>query len=1858
MPTVFQGGSSGNGGSSSPTTSIVLGFALNRTTTFDAAETNSDGSDGSAANEQRRFCVFAHLPVGYVGLRFIVQASWALVSSRQQLRLDSAWNLWLRKQAATAFAEAIAADSELRSMLGTLLPQAGEVTDPFFSPMVSMIEEALNAKTCLRAESGKYMSPSNLLVRPPPADTQQMANGGTKIVTNEELREATGFEFVDASAGISYQQSLRLGANQFQVEHMLQCLNSEGMVARHVCADHESSDQIDSTTADWLLHLYDYLHRWMRPDDAEAIALLPIFPTILADNQMGLARLADGPIYTQGTLSSAMEDAAQSSRLHEMSVKSGAVRLFYYKTFLFKEEIPLFKTLGILPLSAATAVECVLEQHLTAQFKSTSDVWNGLLLVRNILPQLQGTDDCPSLERLRTELFIPNNSNEICSPMELHIRSILGVDCPCCDDRHGDDADNPHSTAIHGAPKSAEKDSPRQQPLQLHSAAASENVTVSFRRTAAGKGKAVFVSTVASVPGVETWVSGRVGAEDAVREGKMRLEVTIQKPGLYRIGFGHAQRGTRLPGLSLTIECPGKCTARLWGPTVHSYKHVPLRSHDGSVFQTVNVGDVVTVAIDLDAFSAYFAINDHLVQGAATSSLFKSDELAAYAFPLPVHLAGMSIVPIVATCGGEASTQFTMPEISCSLLDAAGFLLLGSRRARGGDTVRAMSLVGSLKPTVSGKDSDVLIESESILWEAFLLSIGCRPHYHACMKRHWWSSLSDSIEADCTICMLALTDDPDASDDDEGVDDHHDHYVHFEGGSADYSNVKDGGAAGAGVGASDGKNSGAMMSVLSCNHRFHADCVAKWFAVSGSNGCCPVCRKNATVINTCPIAVELSENALSRGFGALLRELGNTKTPANRAALHSLLKEYSRHPFVRALIGSVPVQSTRGLHPLSNVFADAYQPYGEHWLPYIRTRGLELIEQETLKQFGCSIALDKAGIMSAIETVVNRVQDSRTVTEDGIADLMHSLYGLLDRVLAQASTTELSTSRAGRDDSALPSFWSKPLIYVGKAQFATADKVFWNSDPAVASALNRQVLRERYPSFKTFFQHRIGIRNAGIRDCGVAMIASWQALGAKSYKHESRIGERYNELVVADGGSPNSSDGLAESINLVTAPFLNAAADIMDLLASDAPQASSIDAIPFPPIPVQIVGTTTGAAARRRDLRQHHQGTEYPLAKIGTFALLNPGYAGDIFLNDHENEAVFELFKSDLGCIVLPGSFIEAPTLLNALLQRGNVLSFAAGLTEGPISVQDASKSMFLTRVAESVLLSYLPWAAADARSGTLDKVEWGSTNLTDAIHTVTVSRCSSISQPLDLQTPASIANKEVFASRSLIRAWHLEAECSISIDTSNVTVRTSAFSFAAAKGALARGNNGNGIRSNGNGGGYMGSTNGRNATDDAADFHGSGKLLDVIANLADALNHLVSNVDALEQLGNPTIGTLDILDAWERVQEEFGADGIDSTFAIGNEGDGDGDGGQNQSTHPEVDGSKDAIQKLASELDAMMNGDGSAMHDNDGEGTPADRANANQDARAVLKPNTSATASWHAAKDGASSDGGAGSKSTHPGASSAPPLSVVQPDQLLKLLDPMLKQQLALEQQQLGSANDAGASAQANRTDGLQGPAFLQRTVQAPHATTGSSVSSIDFAAQTNQVSLAVAETWAYLYLLTHLPPSDFGPNNWVALANAFAAPLAIAGLPEPKLGRLPYAFSFVDTEERMSATSASAGPSEGGPVHWLVGVKVGGSGGGSDGGGSGSSAMHPEFLLTSDEVELCNALGVDGFEITREEGTESSAKGSAAVRVRFMLLHVDVPAGALQHNRPPTITAVTENLAPRVCDTSKLAPVMFGVR
>jgi len=89
--------------------------------------------------------VYAFLPVRCVGLHFIVQGDFQLVTSRQDVHRTKPFNAWLRDQIAQLFVACIREDAYVRSRLNVFVPDESEVGDPFWRVLVDKLWALLEA---------------------------------------------------------------------------------------------------------------------------------------------------------------------------------------------------------------------------------------------------------------------------------------------------------------------------------------------------------------------------------------------------------------------------------------------------------------------------------------------------------------------------------------------------------------------------------------------------------------------------------------------------------------------------------------------------------------------------------------------------------------------------------------------------------------------------------------------------------------------------------------------------------------------------------------------------------------------------------------------------------------------------------------------------------------------------------------------------------------------------------------------------------------------------------------------------------------------------------------------------------------------------------------------------------------------------------------------------------------------------------------------------------------------------------------------------------------------------------------------------------------------------------------------------------------------------------------------------------------------------------------------------------------------------------------------------------------------------------------------------------------------------------
>lgn len=111
--------------------------------------------------------VFCYLPVKQAGLRFIVQADFELVTSRQDIHHGKPVNLWLRDQIAPFFVECLHADEHVRSLMHVFLPSPDDVSDNFWRAMVEQLWNLIATEACIPTVSGKLAAPKDVLLTAP-----------------------------------------------------------------------------------------------------------------------------------------------------------------------------------------------------------------------------------------------------------------------------------------------------------------------------------------------------------------------------------------------------------------------------------------------------------------------------------------------------------------------------------------------------------------------------------------------------------------------------------------------------------------------------------------------------------------------------------------------------------------------------------------------------------------------------------------------------------------------------------------------------------------------------------------------------------------------------------------------------------------------------------------------------------------------------------------------------------------------------------------------------------------------------------------------------------------------------------------------------------------------------------------------------------------------------------------------------------------------------------------------------------------------------------------------------------------------------------------------------------------------------------------------------------------------------------------------------------------------------------------------------------------------------------------------------------------------------------------------------------
>lgn len=211
-------------------TEIILAFPLKEDETADTS------------NEQS---VFAFLPVGEYGFKFIIQADFLLTVSREDILEDKEWNEWLRDSIAAVFLDAVEefkVNKNLKYAFYNYL-NFKKVDDDFLLPVTDQIYVNLRDTECILTETELWKKPSDVL-----RGNEEIK----KLVPNEDLKNFFGKEYL--SSEIKAKQILdKLGVVKFSNEDLIKCL--------------ENTEWVEKQSDDWFALLYEYLSEQELPNN-------------------------------------------------------------------------------------------------------------------------------------------------------------------------------------------------------------------------------------------------------------------------------------------------------------------------------------------------------------------------------------------------------------------------------------------------------------------------------------------------------------------------------------------------------------------------------------------------------------------------------------------------------------------------------------------------------------------------------------------------------------------------------------------------------------------------------------------------------------------------------------------------------------------------------------------------------------------------------------------------------------------------------------------------------------------------------------------------------------------------------------------------------------------------------------------------------------------------------------------------------------------------------------------------------------------------------------------------------------------------------------------------------------------------------------------------------------------------------------------------------------------------------------------------------------------------------------------------------------------------------------------------------
>lgn len=228
-----------------PTTDIVIALPL---------------SDSGAAQPEKDAQVFAFLPVRPAGFKFFVNADFVLSSNREDIHSDRPWNQRLRDQIPAAFVSALEKVKGREALAYSylqFLPNASDIVDPFFKPVVVQLVKLLSESACLPSAGGQWLLP------------RQLRFGGLpfrELFPSVVSLQLFGFDYVDERVKASEELLRRIGALPVSYKDVLNIFKNHG-------------EWVKAQNIEWKAKLYAYLSNLdqveLRKAGIHAVACIP-----------------------------------------------------------------------------------------------------------------------------------------------------------------------------------------------------------------------------------------------------------------------------------------------------------------------------------------------------------------------------------------------------------------------------------------------------------------------------------------------------------------------------------------------------------------------------------------------------------------------------------------------------------------------------------------------------------------------------------------------------------------------------------------------------------------------------------------------------------------------------------------------------------------------------------------------------------------------------------------------------------------------------------------------------------------------------------------------------------------------------------------------------------------------------------------------------------------------------------------------------------------------------------------------------------------------------------------------------------------------------------------------------------------------------------------------------------------------------------------------------------------------------------------------------------------------------------------------------------------------------------------------